>query len=124
MNKTHSKKILIVNDELDICESLKLILSDYYDLILTDSGSQSLEIIANSKDIGLVLLGIKMLTVNGLEMLKTIKEKCQDLNIIIVTGYNKNVEAVSPASILGAAEYIAKPFRSDKILETVKKYLR
>lgn len=114
-----SKKILIVDDEPGIRESLNLILSDHYDLILTDSGAQALEIIDNCNDIALVLMDIKMPQVNGLEVLAAIKQKRPDLNVIIITGY-KSVETASEASSLGASGYIVKPFRSDEILEKVK----
>jgi len=115
-----SRKILIVDDELGIRESLNLILSDIYDLILVDSGTQALEIIDNCKDLGLVLLDIKMPQVNGLEVLASIKEKRPNLKVIIITGY-KSIETASEATTLGASGYIVKPFRSDEILEKVKK---
>jgi len=118
----NSKKILICDDEEGIRESLKLILGDHYDLILTESSEQALQCLDNNKDIGLALLDIKMPKVNGLETLKAIKEKCPDLNVIIVTGY-KSVETASEASSLGASGYIVKPFKSDEILETVKNHL-
>ncbi|MBU1995836.1 MAG: response regulator [Candidatus Omnitrophica bacterium] len=114
-----SKKILIVDDELGIRESLNLILSDHYDLILTESGTQALEVIDNCVDLGLVLMDIKMPQVNGLEVLATIKEKRPDLKVIIITGY-KSIETASEASSLGASGYIVKPFKSDEILEKVK----
>jgi len=115
-----SRKILIVDDELGIRESLNLILSDIYNLILVDSGTQALEIIDNCKDLGLVLLDIKMPQVNGLEVLASIKEKRPNLKVIIITGY-KSIETASEATTLGASGYIVKPFRSDEILEKVKK---
>ena len=70
-----SKKILICDDEEGIRESLKLILGDHYDLILTDSGKQCLQCLDNDKTIGLLLLDIKMPKINGLEILKAVKEK-------------------------------------------------
>ena len=115
-----SRKILIVDAELGIRESLNLILSDIYNLILVDSGTQALEIIDNCKDLGLVLLDIKMPQVNGLEVLASIKEKRPNLKVIIITGY-KSIETASEATTLGASGYIVKPFRSDEILEKVKK---
>ena len=95
-------------------------MSDIYNLILVDSGTQALEIIDNCKDLGLVLLDIKMPQVNGLEVLASIKEKRPNLKVIIITGY-KSIETASEATTLGASGYIVKPFRSDEILEKVKK---
>jgi len=118
-----SQKILICDDEEGIRESLKLILGDHYDLILTDSGEQCLNCLANDKNIGLILLDIKMPKVNGLEVLKSIKEQAPGLDVIIVTGY-KSVETASAASSLGACGYIVKPFQSDEILEAVGKIIK
>jgi len=120
---SENKKILICDDEEGIRESLKLILGDHYDLTLVDSGEQCLEILKNDKNIGLVLLDIKMPQVNGLEVLKCIKETHPDLKVIIITGY-KSVETASEASALGAAGYIVKPFKSDEILEAVGKIIK
>lgn len=117
-----SQKILICDDEEGIRESLKLILGDHYDLALTDSGEQCLEVLKNDKTIGLVLLDIKMPKVNGLEVLKAIKDGHPGLNVIIITGY-KSVETASEASALGASGYIVKPFKSDEILEAVGKII-
>jgi len=117
-----SKKILICDDEEGIRESLKLILEDHHELILVDSGEQCVECLKNSPDIGVILLDIKMPKVNGLEVLKQIKEQKPDANVIMVTGY-KSVDTAGEASKLGAVGYIVKPFKSEEILETVGKYM-
>jgi DNA-binding NtrC family response regulator len=117
---TKQPKVLICDDEEGIRESLKLILGDHYDLILTGSGEQCLECLKHDKSIGLVLLDIKMPKIHGLDILKAIKEKRPGLNVIIVTGY-KSVETASEASSLGASGYIVKPFKADEILEAVRK---
>jgi len=115
-------KILICDDEEGIRESLKLILGDFYDLILTEDGNQCLEVLGNSDDIGLVLMDIKMPQVNGLETLKAIQEKHPDVKVIIITGY-KSVETATEAVKLGASGYIVKPFKSEEILAVAKNNL-
>ena len=118
-----SHKVLIVDDEEGIRESLKLILSDHYDVILTDGCEQALEVLGHAKDIGIVLLDIKMRKVHGLDVLKEIKAKHPKVKVIMVTGY-KSVETAAEAARLGASGYVVKPFKSEEILETVKKNLR
>ena len=118
-----SHKILIVDDEEGIRESLKLILADHYNLILTEDGEQALEVLENSSDIALVLMDIKMPGQNGLETLEAMKEKYPDLKVIIVTGY-KSVETATEAVRLGASGYIVKPFKSDEVLATVRSVLK
>ena len=115
-------KVLIVDDEEGIRESLKLILSDHYDLVVTDSGEQALRLVEGDPAIGLVLMDIKMPKVNGLDVLKSMKARRPDLNVIMVTGY-KTVETASEAAHLGANGYIIKPFKSDEILKTVQRNL-
>src|SRR3989338_4651288 len=115
-----SSKVLVVDDEEGIRESLKLILGDHYDIILTDSGEQALRLVEGDPAIGLVLLDIKMPKVDGLDVLKEMKAKRPSLKIIMVTGY-KAVETAGEAARLGASGYIIKPFKSDEILTTVKR---
>ena len=114
-----TKKILICDDEEGIRESLKLILSDTYNIILVDSGEQALDILSKAKDIGLVLLDIKMPKFNGLDAVSEIKKKYPHLNIVMITGY-KSVETAAEASRLGACGYIVKPFKTAEILKIIK----
>jgi DNA-binding NtrC family response regulator len=119
---TAIQKILICDEEEGTRESLKLILGDHYDLILTDSGEQCLECLEHGKTVGLVLLDIKIPKVNDRDILKIIKEKYPILNVII-TGY-KSVETAHEATSLGACGYIIKPFKSDEILKAVRKLIK
>lgn len=118
-----SHKVLIVDDEEGIRESLKLILSDHYDVILTDGGEQALEVLGHAKDIGVVLLDIKMRKVHGLDVLKEIKAKHPKVKVIMVTGY-KSVETAAEAARLGAVGYVVKPFKAEEILGLVTKNIR
>ncbi len=119
----HSKKILICDDEEGIRESLKLILCDDYNLIIVDSGEQALDALSKTKDIGLVLLDIKMPKVSGLDILSDIKKKHPKVKTIMVTGY-QSVETAAECTRLGANGYIFKPFKTEAILELVQKNLK
>jgi DNA-binding NtrC family response regulator len=116
-------KILIVDDQEGIRESLKLILGQDYNLILTESGIQALSCLEHDPTIQLVLIDIKMPGLNGLETLKKMKEMRPDIKVIIVTGYN-SVETVTEASQLGACGYIGKPFQPQEVKEIVKKQIK
>ncbi|MCD4781014.1 MAG: response regulator [Candidatus Omnitrophica bacterium] len=118
----NQKKILIIEDDEGIREALQLILSDHYDIILTEDGQQGMECLYKENSIQCVLLDIKLPQINGLDILKTIKEKRPECKTIIVTGY-KSVETVSQAAKIGADGYITKPFDASDILETVKKFM-
>ena len=115
-------KILICDDEENIRETVKLILGDHYSLFLVNSGEQALYTLENNKDIKVVILDIKMPKVNGLDVLTEIKSKYPHIKIVMLTAY-RSVEVAAEASRLGASGYIVKPFKSQEILETVKKNL-
>ena len=117
-----SKKVIIIDDEEGVRESLKLILSDHYNLIATEDAGQGIDCLTNDRDIGLVLLDIKMPGNNGLEVLQNIKNIRPELPVIVVTGY-KSVETATEAVRLGAAGYIVKPFKAEEILDVVRKKL-
>ena len=117
-----TQKILICDDEENIRETIKLILGDTYNLFLVGTGEQALYTLENTKDIKVALLDIKMPKVNGLDVLKEIKSRFPKVKIIMVTGY-KSVETAAEASKLGASGYIVKPFKSEEILEIVKKLI-
>ena len=113
-------KILICDDEENIRETVKLILGYHYSLFLVNSGEQALYTLENNKDIKVVILDIKMPKVNGLDVLTEIKSKYPHIKIVMLTAY-RSVEVAAEASRLGASGYIVKPFKSQEILETVKK---
>ncbi|MBU2541838.1 MAG: response regulator [Candidatus Omnitrophica bacterium] len=113
------KKILICDDEEGIRESLNLILEKDYELVFAADGEQCLNNLRNDKNIGLLLLDIKMPKTTGLDILKEAKSISATLKVIIVTGY-KSVETATEAAKLGAIDYIVKPFESKSILKKVK----
>lgn len=125
MSQAHpptTKKVLIVDDEEGVRESLKLILENHYDLIAAEDGEQAMEILKNAKDVGVVLLDIKMPRYSGLEILQQMRGQYPEIKIIMVTGY-KSVETAQEAVRLGASGYLVKPFKSEEILSTVGKHL-
>ncbi len=116
------QKVLICDDEEGVRESLKLILSDHYDLIITESGEQCLQCLANAKDIGLVLVDIKMPMLDGLKTLTQIRKINRSVKVIVVTGYSF-VDTANEALRLGANGYVIKPFKASEILSTVQSTL-
>ncbi|MFC1594291.1 response regulator [Candidatus Omnitrophota bacterium] len=115
-------KILICDDELGIRESLKLILEKDYDVYFSINDDECLGCLQQTDDIELILMDIKMPKVNGLELLKKVKESNPNTKVIMVTGY-KSVETATEAIKTGASDYIVKPFNSKEILEKVKTIL-
>ncbi len=122
MNKKSTKKILICDDEEGIRESLKFILSDYYDLIVTDSEEQCIDCLRNAKDIGLLLIDENIPKFNDSNILNEVKKRYPSLPWIMISDY-KLIKSKSTNSNPEANKYIVKPFKYDEILQTAKNYL-
>ena len=114
------KKIVVVDDEADICFLLKRFLSKNDFIVETaQNGKDGLALIeAISPD--LVMTDFRLGDITGTELLTTIKSKRPNLPVLIITGYSDIKVAVSVMK-LGAYDYITKPLFPDEILVTVKK---
>jgi len=113
------KKILICDDEVGVRESLNLILEDDYSLSFASSGIEAIEKIKKEK-YDVILLDIKMSSIDGLETLEKIRKISPPTKVIIVTGY-QSVETASRAVKLGAVDYITKPLESKEVKEKIGK---
>lgn len=111
--------ILIIDDEKEICESIKMIL-DYegYQTDYSLSPAEGLSKIDSSIFSG-ILLDIQMPEMNGFEALKKIKEKLPQLPVIIITAHG-SIENAVKATKLGAFDFIEKPIDRDKLLISVR----
>ena len=118
-----AKKFLICDDEEGVRESLKLVLENQYSLIITESGTQCLDCLAHAKDVAIVFLDIKMPQINGLDILKEIKQRHPHIKVIMITGY-KSVETAGEAVRRGASGYITKPFKSEDVLASIARNLK
>lgn len=112
MNK--SKSILVVDDEEFIRLNLQQIFNEEnYNVILLDNGNSAIKAI-NENDIDLILLDLNLPDINGIEVLKIIKQVNPEILTIIMTGF-ASVESAVEAIKLGAYDYIKKPFKADAI---------
>ena len=116
------QKILVLDDELGVRESLNLILEEKYDVTLVEEPERCLRELAKDPAISVVILDIKMPRINGLEILKQIKKLNPEIKVIMITGY-KIVQIAQEALKFGACEYIIKPFSSKDVLDAVEKCL-
>ena len=113
------KSILIIDDELQICESINMILEyEGYDVEFTTSAIEGLEKFS-AKDFSAVLLDIQMPEMNGFEVLKKIKEQKQASSVIIISAHG-SVENAIKATRLGAFDFLEKPIDRDKLLISVR----
>jgi len=118
------KKILIVEDEIEVSERLAGLLKKSLkaDVDKADDGEEALlDIMEN--DYALVILDIKMPGKSGLDILREIKESGKiPPPVIVVTGHD-NDQVLSEAIELGAKAYLVKPIIAEDLIKKVKELL-
>ena len=120
---TAKNKVLVVDDEKIVCQSCKDILREEgFSVTTVLSGEECLNLI-NERRYDAVVLDLKIPDINGMEILKAIKEKMPHTTVIIMTGYS-SLESAIEAMKFGAADYIAKPFTPDKLSLSLKEALK
>ena len=116
-------EILVIDDEVAVNNNVRKILSkkDFHvDQAVTKA--EALEKI-EQKAYALVVLDLKMPEVNGLELLKAIRDKRPETMVIIITGY-ASIETAVEASRMGAVDYLPKPFTPEEIRDAAEKAFR
>ncbi len=115
-------KILVIDDEAAIRDSLRMILEyEDYEFIGAASGQEGLAIIKRDAP-GMVVLDIKMPGMNGLETLAEIRKIDESVPVAMISGHGTVTDAMQ-ATRLGAFDFIEKPFTSERVLVTVSKGL-
>ena len=116
------KTILIVDDEDNVRESLREVLSDEgYHVVDTADSTRVRELIEREKP-GLVLLDIWMPQVDGIELLKEIKSQEPEILVIMISGHG-NIHTAVTATKFGAFDFIEKPLSLDGLLLAVQRAL-
>lgn len=115
--------VLLVEDEERMRQVIVMQLSDL-DLHIHEAvdGEQALEIFEN-ETIHLVITDLKLPKINGMEVLKTVKDKDPEIPVIVITAYGSIENAVT-AIQEGAYDYVTKPFKEEKLRGTVEKALQ
>lgn len=111
--------VLAVDDEQNI---RRLIRDEFtlegYDVTTAKNGEEGLALIQR-KSYDVILLDIKLPKLNGIEVLKKIKEFSSSIEVIMITGYGDVKSAVDSLK-LGARDYVTKPFKLDDLLAIVQ----
>jgi UDP-3-O-[3-hydroxymyristoyl] N-acetylglucosamine deacetylase len=116
------KTILIVDDEDKVRESVREVLGDEgYRVVDTADGTRVLELIEQEKP-GLVLLDIWMPQIDGIGLLKQIKNKEPAIHVVMISGHG-NIHTAVTATKSGAFDFIEKPLSLDALLTTVQRAL-
>jgi two-component system nitrogen regulation response regulator NtrX len=113
-------KILIVDDETGIRESLEGVLADEgYEAATVESGEECLKLLRREHSYEVVLLDIWLPAMDGLETLERIREMDNPPEVIMISGHG-TIETAVRATKLGAYDFLEKPLSIDKTLILVK----
>ncbi|MCB0606871.1 MAG: sigma-54-dependent Fis family transcriptional regulator [Lewinellaceae bacterium] len=121
-------KILIVDDEEDILLSLQLLLSRHFSSVQVESNPFQLPRLLRNENYDLILLDMNFKKgdtsgQDGITWLKKVVELAPNTSIIMITAY-ADVKTAVEAIRAGAADFIEKPWRNEKLLATIHAALR
>ncbi len=113
-------RILIIDDEPKMCESLRVLLEGYgYEVRTALEGKKGIECLANDL-FALVITDMVMPDTDGLAIMDYIKANCPDTLVIVMTGH-VSVQSAIGALRKGAYDYLEKPFEPDKLNAIVQR---
>ena len=117
-------KILVVDDEENVLSSVKKVIGSKfpeYNVELTNSPAEALDKIKDSQ-YTLVITDLMMTGIDGLELIKKIRNADYSLKIIMMTGY-ATMKTALLAMREGASKYISKPFTRDELISIINSVL-
>ena len=117
-----NETILVIDDEPDIRDQLREILSDQGYHVLQAGDAAEARTMARQHLLDLVLLDIWMPGEDGMSLLKSWRRAGEEFQILMISGHG-NIETAVEATKLGAWDFLEKPFSIDKILLSVERAL-
>ncbi len=113
------KRILVVDDEKEIVEFINEVLEDRYEILTATDGPGALAIL-DKEDVDLILLDIAMQEMDGNKVLKSVRgnPKTAAVPVCIVTAIAASNQKQT-SLLFGANDYLVKPFKIEKLLDTV-----
>lgn len=115
-------KILVVDDEVEVRELCRRIFNkEGYVVHLAVNGGDALEILQNNR-YHVAVVDLKMPNIDGMKVLKEIKENYPQTDVIIITGFGTIKSAVE-AIQRGASNYLPKPFEIEELNGAIKNCL-
>ena len=114
--------ILVVDDDIEIVESIGLFLmSEGYQVLKAYNGIEALEVL-NENEVQLMILDIMMPKLDGIKTLMKLRES-KNIPVILLSAKSENADKILGLSI-GADDYVTKPFNPSELVARVKSQLR
>ena len=115
------KKLLIIDEDRHLLNSLRVVFTDTYQ-VLTALSAEEASVILESCLVDVVLLGVGLPNMNGVEFLRKTLEAHPGLPVVMVSGAS-SIRSVMKALEMGAFDYIRKPFDIDELRFVVQQAL-
>jgi two-component system response regulator VicR len=125
MAKTDVMRVICVEDEAEMIDLIRLILSRKgFEVIGANGGKQGLEMIREQKP-DLVLLDLMMPDMDGWEVYQQVKadEATRDIPVIVVTAKAQSIDKVLGLHIAKVDDYISKPFSPQELMDSVEQVM-
>jgi len=122
-SKPLAKRILLVDDDIEIIESIKIALqAKGYEVLIARDGNQGLAM-AERENPSLVILDMMMPKRSGFLVLEKLRRTQKDPMRVIMITANEGSRHKAYAEMLGVDDYLRKPFAMDRLLESVERLL-
>ena len=119
MEEAVKLKVLVVDDEADICKVIQFLLErEGYSVVCACSGKEAIEAI-HKDNFNAILTDWKLGGLDGLAMLKKVREITPITPVIIMSAFGSH-ESVTEATRCGAAAYVIKPFVNEELKQTLR----
>lgn len=122
MNELHRNVLIVDDDETVRLAYLRSLRGAWCDVEAVADGSAALRAMER-QPYDLVVLDLRMPGIDGMSVLKTIKEKWPESEVVVITGY-PCVETAKEAVKLGAHDYLAKPVGPDDVIRAASAAMR
>ena len=119
------RRVLIVEDDMDLQLLLQNILKGQYEVVIADNGLEALKTLENEDYPDLIIADIMMPILDGLTMVDAIKKHraTSEIPVIFLTAKSTPKDVIDGISV-GAKYYVIKPFKIDDLLSKIKKILK
>jgi DNA-binding NtrC family response regulator len=115
--------ILVMDDELSVAKGLEMILTEEgYEVDLAMTGRDALEVFGK-KEIDLLVADLRLPDIDGMDVVRAVKEERPQTGVVVITGY-ASVNSAVESMRWGAFDYLSKPFTEDQIKTSVGEALR
>lgn len=118
------ENILVIDDELHMLKLLERIIAEKTNYrVETLNNSLELPSYLSDKDFDLIITDLKMPGMDGLDILKYVKENNRFEEVVIITAFG-SLETATEALSSGVFDYITKPFRKEEIIYTITRAMK